>query len=241
MSKTPGGPGIPATWSASRKDMIGCALGSPRLWYTLSQGIVNEVYYPRVDIPQIRDLGFMIADDEGFWVEIKQHDKYEIASCGAGAPVVTLIHRHPRFTLRIGVCPDPRRDVLMLEVALEGDPELQPYVLLAPRLGGSDNHNEAWYDEYHGRRVLWASQGPLPSLWLPATNGATMPSYAAPSATSARTTGGRISPTMGLCVGHIRMPVPAMSPSLVNFPDTRCSRWASAADDAPSPRSPSPA
>jgi glucoamylase len=42
--------------------MVGCALGSSRLWFTLGFGIVNEVYYPRVDIPQIRDLGFIIAD-----------------------------------------------------------------------------------------------------------------------------------------------------------------------------------
>jgi glucoamylase len=42
--------------------MVGCALGSSRLWFTLGFDIVNEVYYPRVDIPQIRDLGFIIAD-----------------------------------------------------------------------------------------------------------------------------------------------------------------------------------
>lgn len=157
----PGGPGAPATWSPSRKDMIGCALGPPRLWYTLGQGIVNEVYYPRVDIPQIRDLGFIVADDKGFWVEVKRHGDYVVQPCGAGAPVVTLTHHHPRFTLRIGICPDPRRDVLMLEVVLEGDSDLHPYVLLAPRLGGSGDRNEAWYERYRGRHVLCARQGPF--------------------------------------------------------------------------------
>ncbi len=38
--------------------MVGSALGSSGVWSTLGFGIVNEVYYPRVDIPQIRDLGF---------------------------------------------------------------------------------------------------------------------------------------------------------------------------------------
>lgn len=161
MNDAPGGPGSPASWSDSRKDMIGCALGTPRLWYTLGHGIVNEVYYPRVDIPQIKDLGFIVADGMGFWVEVKNHGQYTVEPCGAGAPVVTLIHQHPRFTLHIGVCPDPLRDVLMLEVKLQGDPSLRPYVLLAPRLGGSDNRNEAWSDEYHGHRVLWATQGPF--------------------------------------------------------------------------------
>jgi hypothetical protein len=37
-------------------------------------GIINEVYYPRVDIPQIRDLGFLIGDGAGFWVEVSEQD-----------------------------------------------------------------------------------------------------------------------------------------------------------------------
>ena len=74
----PGGPGIPPTWTSSAKDMVGCALGNSRLWFTLGFGIVNEVYYPRVDIPQIRDLGFIIADGEGFWAEIKRVANYRI-------------------------------------------------------------------------------------------------------------------------------------------------------------------
>ena len=41
--------------------MVGCSLGPSRLWFTIGGGIVNEVYYPRVDIPQIRDLGFIVA------------------------------------------------------------------------------------------------------------------------------------------------------------------------------------
>jgi len=38
--------------------MVGCAARRIRLWFTMGGGILNEVYYPRVDLPQIRDLGF---------------------------------------------------------------------------------------------------------------------------------------------------------------------------------------
>src|SRR5271155_36509 len=67
-----GHPGIPPTWTSSAKDIIGCSLGPSRVWFTLGFGILNEVYYPRVDIPQIRDLGFIVADGKGFWVEVKR-------------------------------------------------------------------------------------------------------------------------------------------------------------------------
>ena len=60
--RAPGSPGIAPTWTSSAKDMVGCALGPSRVWFTLGFGIVNEVYYPRLDIPQIRDLGFIVAD-----------------------------------------------------------------------------------------------------------------------------------------------------------------------------------
>ncbi len=51
----------------SAKDAVGCSLGAPLLWFTLGYGIVNEVYWPRTDLPQIRDLGFIVANGNGFW------------------------------------------------------------------------------------------------------------------------------------------------------------------------------
>jgi glucoamylase len=46
----PGWPGIPARWTSSAKSGVGTALGAgSRVWFTLSHGILNEVYYPRVD------------------------------------------------------------------------------------------------------------------------------------------------------------------------------------------------
>ena len=157
----PGAPGIAPTWCSSAKEMVGCALGPSRLWFTLGGGIVNEIYYPRVDIPQIRDLGFLVADDKSFWVEVKRLERHDISLAAPGAPAVRIVHRHERFTLTLRVVPDPRRDVLLLDVNLEGDPGLRPYALLAPHLGGTGHQNYAAIAEYRHRRVLWAEQGPF--------------------------------------------------------------------------------
>jgi glucoamylase len=46
----PGHPGIAPTWTSSRKDLIGTAMGPSRLWFTIDYGIVNEIYSPRIDI-----------------------------------------------------------------------------------------------------------------------------------------------------------------------------------------------
>lgn len=101
-----GHPGIPPTWTSSAKDMVGCALGSPRLWFTTGFGILNDAYYPRADIPQIRDLGFIVADGKGSWVEVKRLANYCSVQPGPGIRAVEITHQHSRFELRLRIAPD---------------------------------------------------------------------------------------------------------------------------------------
>jgi len=157
----PGRPGIAPTWTSSAKDAVGCSLGLSRLWFTTGFGILNEVYYPRVDIPQIRDLGFIVADGRGFWSEVKRLENYAVNFVAPGVAALEIRHEHPRYTLRLRISPDPRRDVLAIEVRLDGDAELRPYVLLAPRLGATGHGNRATVGRHRGRCVLLAEQGPF--------------------------------------------------------------------------------
>jgi glucoamylase len=157
----PGPPGISPTWTSSAKDIVGCGLGPARLWFTLGFGIVNEVYYPRVDIPQIRDLGFIVAGPDGFWSEVKRNENYTVRLLAPGVPAVEVTHEHPRYTLRLRVTPDPRRDTLVIECRLDGDGELGLYVIVAPHLGATGYDNIASVERYRNRRILWAEQGPF--------------------------------------------------------------------------------
>src|SRR5271169_3939198 len=141
--------------------MVGCGLGRSRLWFTIGGGIVNEVYYPRVDIPQVRDLGFLVADGKGFWVEVKRLWQHTVELLAPGIPAVRVIHRHERFELRLQVVPCVERDALLIDVALTGDEDLRPYALLAPHLGGTGMGNQAEVVDHGGRRLLWAQQGPF--------------------------------------------------------------------------------
>jgi glucoamylase len=169
MTTAPGAPGLPPTWCSSAKEMVGCSLGHARLWFTIGGGIINEVYYPRVDIPQIRDLGFIVGDGAGFWVEMKRLWKHELQLAARGAPAVHIVHHHERFELTLRVTPCEHRDVLLIDVALNGDASLRPYALLAPHLGGTGANNRAAVVQHRGRRVLWAEQGPF-GLALAAVN-----------------------------------------------------------------------
>ncbi len=62
-----GHPGIAPRWTRSAKDAVGTAYAaSSRVWFTMSRGVLNEVYYPTVDRPQIRDLQYLITDGRSF-------------------------------------------------------------------------------------------------------------------------------------------------------------------------------
>ena len=162
----PGGPGIAPTWSSSAKDAVGTSPVSSRVWFTVGHGILNEIYWPRVDRPQIRDLGFIVADDAGFWSEVKRDADQEISYQRQGVPAVSVIHRHPRYELRLRICCDNVADIVRIEAHLQDcrdrtDPErvahpLRLYPLLAPHLGLSGLANRAWIGAYKGRQLLFA-------------------------------------------------------------------------------------
>jgi glucoamylase len=158
--RAPASPDCRPTWASARKDIVGNALGSSRLWFTVAEGIVSEVYFPRIDIPQIKDLGFIIADDKGFHVELRKPSNYTVSLPEPGVPAIEIIHTHERFTFTLRVVPSQRRDVLMLQYKLDGDMGLKPYALMQARLGGDSQNDVAEVGSYGGRKVLWAEQGP---------------------------------------------------------------------------------
>jgi glucoamylase len=161
IPNAPGAPGLPPTWSSSAKEMVGCSLGPSRLWFTIGGGILNEVYHPRVDLPQMRDLGIVVADGRGFWVEVKRMYRHTLTLAEPGVPAVRIVHEHDRFELALRIVPCRERDVLLMEIELTGDESLRPYALLAPHLGGTGNNNSAAIAGHRGHRVLWAEQGPF--------------------------------------------------------------------------------
>jgi glucoamylase len=165
----PGAPGAPPTWSSSEKDAVGTSHFSSRVWFTIGHGILNEIYWPRVDRPQVRDLGFIVADDAGFWSEVKRDASRDVRCLTPGVPAIIATHTHPRYTLTLRICADDHADVIHIEARLDdlrgaSDPDrvahpLRLYPLLAPHLGFSGLHNSAWTGTYKGRAMLFARNG----------------------------------------------------------------------------------
>ena len=73
-----GHPGMGPRWTHGGKDGVGTAYSSPsRIWFTVWNGILTEVYYPTIDRPQIRDLQYLASDGKTFFHEEKRHLRTE--------------------------------------------------------------------------------------------------------------------------------------------------------------------
>jgi len=116
LSLAPGAPGVPARWTSSAKVGVGTALSpaSP-LWFTVSHGILNEVYYPRPDSACTRDLGLIVMGPAGRFGEEKRDARHEVAALATGAPAYRLTNtaRSGAWCIRKRIVSVPERPCVL--------------------------------------------------------------------------------------------------------------------------------
>jgi glucoamylase len=164
-NQAPGGPGIPPRWTSSAKVGVGTSLSpESRVWFTLSHGIFNEIYYPRVDQACTRDMGLIVTDGQDFFSEEKRDAKHEVSYLAEGVPAYRLVNtcQQGRYRIEKEVLSDPRRDAVLQRtrlVPLKGSLEdYHLYVLLAPHLANRGAGNTAWVGDYKGNPMLMAER-----------------------------------------------------------------------------------
>jgi glucoamylase len=141
----PSAPGIEPRWTSSAKEGVGTAYHtSCRLWFTLSHGIVNEIYYPRVDQPNTRDFQFLISDGETFCHEEKRDLNHLVEYPERDCLLYRLTNseHNGRYRLIKYVLTDPHRSVLLVHTKVEILDEslrgkLRLYALVAPHGAGN--------------------------------------------------------------------------------------------------------
>ncbi|HMN41273.1 MAG TPA: glycoside hydrolase family 15 protein [Phycisphaerales bacterium] len=164
-----GGPGIEPRWTRSDKDGVGTAYSAlSRVWFTVSKGILNEVYYPTIDRPQIRDLQYLVTDGATFFLD-ERHLDNTLECIEPGALGFRIVNADPQGRFRIvkEVIADPHQACVLVHTRLEADTamlaRLRLFALLAPHLevGGRANNGNV-VDAGWGR-VLTAHKG---GTWL---------------------------------------------------------------------------
>jgi len=161
----PGWPGIDPRWTSSAKSSIGTALNlHSQVWFTMSHGILNEVYFPRVDQACTRDLGLIVTDGSSYFSEEKRSCTFENSPIEPGIPVYRLTNTElqGRYRIEKEVFSDPYRNVVLQKirfVPLQGRlADYRLYALLAPHLANCGRENTGWAGDYKGTPMLFASR-----------------------------------------------------------------------------------
>lgn len=157
-----GAPGIEPRWTSSAKDGIGTAYNSSsRIWFTLSHGIVNEIYFPHVDSPNTRDLQFLITDGESFCHEERRDLLHQTEYPAPDSLFYRLTNSDPdgHYRLVKEIVVDPHSSVLLIHTRLEVlDPKLRGklrlYALLSPHMKGTGKNNSACWCGLDGRKLF---------------------------------------------------------------------------------------
>ena len=63
----PGGPGAMSHFDLARKDCVGTARNTTsKVWFTVADGVLSDVYYPTIDNTNIETLQYIVTDGATF-------------------------------------------------------------------------------------------------------------------------------------------------------------------------------
>ncbi|MGD0360911.1 MAG: glycoside hydrolase family 15 protein [Bryobacteraceae bacterium] len=170
QTKAFGWPGIEPRWTHGGKDGLGTAYAaSSRLWFTLWNGIVTEVYYPTVDRPQLRDLQYLITDGKSFFHDEKRDLKSKLECLPDHGLGYRCTNSDPagHYAVVKEIIADPHMACVLQRTQLTGDEsflsKLRLYALCAPHLEVGGWGNNGYVAQVAGRTVLIAGKK---GIWL---------------------------------------------------------------------------
>ncbi|MFN5460579.1 MAG: glucan 1,4-alpha-glucosidase [Bacteroidota bacterium] len=160
-----GWPGIDARWTSSAKTGVGTALNpASKVWFSISHGILNEIYYPQVDQACTRDMEFIITDGVAFFSEEKRDTDSRINTISRGVPGYQIINtcKQKHYRIEKEIITDPNRDTLIQRIKFipskNKRDQLKLYILLAPHIGNRGSGNHGWTGDYKGIEMLFAQR-----------------------------------------------------------------------------------
>jgi len=159
------GPGGPASWTTGNKLAVGASADTnSKVWFTVAKGITSEVFYPRLDIPNMQDMQYVITDGSTF-VDLER----DATSHGISMPAETALEYtitntdtrpSPKYRITNTYVTDPTRDTLLIRTRFESldGGVYQVYLLANPSVAGGGANNSARWDGTNSALMASATQ-----------------------------------------------------------------------------------
>jgi glucoamylase len=142
----PGAPGAIANWTEGDKDGFGGATSlRSKVWFTLDDGELTEVYFPDLGTPSVRDLQFVVSDGRTFTEREREDAGHEVRLVDRRSLTYRQVNtaHSGRWRITKTYVADPARSAVLVDVRFEsltGRP-YRLYALYDPALsnGGDDD------------------------------------------------------------------------------------------------------
>jgi glucoamylase len=162
----PDGPGALAHFGLARKDCLGTARNTTsKVWYTIANGVLSDVYYPTVDNTNVETLQYVVTDGSTF-TDLQTRDMtYSVEAkpdSGGMACEVTATAKSGKYRIETEYVTDPERNTVLMRIKFKpSSAGYRLYVRFDPTVngnggGGAGNGgaDQATIDESTGRPVL---------------------------------------------------------------------------------------
>lgn len=138
----PGAPGKDAQWATAGKQGVGTSASlESKVWFTLAQGVMTEVYYPDVTVANVHLLQFIVVNPKTKKVETEQLDAvHQIKVLRPDSLTFQQINtaKSGEWKITKTYTTDVERDSVLIDVKFEPkNKDLNLYVYYDPSLGNS--------------------------------------------------------------------------------------------------------
>ena len=120
----PGAPGVASFFDLARKDCAGTARNTgSKVWYTVADGVLSDVYEPTVDNTNVGTLQYVVTDGTTF-TDLQARDMtYTVSADPSGmACTVTATSSDHGYQLVTTYLTDPVRDTVLMQTRLQRSP-----------------------------------------------------------------------------------------------------------------------
>jgi glucan 1,4-alpha-glucosidase len=126
----------------ARKDCLGTARNTTsKVWYTVANGVLSDVYYPTVDNTNVETLQYVVTDGSTF-TDLQTRDMTygveALPGSGGMACRVTATAKSGKYSVTTDYVTDPSRNTVLMHVAFKAqDPSYRLYVRFDPTVNGN--------------------------------------------------------------------------------------------------------
>jgi glucoamylase len=156
--------GVDAHWPTAAKNGFGTsASGTSKVWFTLANGVMTELFFPTLDVPNVQIMQMQVAIDGK--IETELEDTFHRVEPIRDALTFRQINsaKSGEYTITKTYITDPRRNTVLIDIDFDSRARAQLSVYYDPSLNNSGMHDSAWSEG----DTLFAVDGNKASALIP--------------------------------------------------------------------------